>query len=152
MASVSMKVVYPFLEFGTIGQSSIGKPLRYIRFGKGEKEVFYNASFHANEWINSPLLMKFLEILSKAYVNNLSVFGYPAKYLYDNVSLYIVPMVNPDGVDLVTENYQENSEILQNTKRIAQNYPDIPYPNGWKANIMGVDLKNYQPCVILCDY
>ena len=43
----SMQVVYPFLEFGTIGQSTIGKPIRYIRFGKGPKEIFYNASFHA---------------------------------------------------------------------------------------------------------
>jgi len=137
----SMQVVYPFLEFGTIGQSTLGRPIRYIRFGKGPREVFYNASFHANEWINTPLLMKFLEILSKSYVNNLNVFGYPAKYLFENTSLYIVPMVNPDGVDLVTGNYPENSQIVQNTKRISQNYPNIPYPSGWKANIVGTDLN-----------
>lgn len=141
----AMQVIYPFLELGTIGQSVIGKPLKYVKFGNGEKEVFYSASFHANEWITSPLLMKFLEILSKSYVNNLSVFGYPAKYLFDNISLYIVPMVNPDGVDLVTGNYPEKSQIIQNTKKISDNYPDIPYPNGWKANIVGVDFKKFQP-------
>lgn len=137
----SMQVVYPFLEFGTIGQSVLGKPIRYIRFGKGKNQVFYNASFHANEWINSPLLMKFLEILSKSYVNSLNVFGYPAKYLFETTSLYIVPMTNPDGVDLVTGNYPNNSEILKNTQLIAKNYPNIPYPNGWKANIVGTDLN-----------
>lgn len=150
MNVLAMQVVYPFLEFGTIGQSMLGRPIRYIRFGKGNREVFYNASFHANEWINTPLLMKFLEILSKSYVNNLNVFGYPARYLFENTSLYIVPMVNPDGVDLVTGNYPENSEMIRNTKAISQNYPSIPYPNGWKANIVGVDLKNYQPfCKVL---
>ena len=117
---LSMQAIYPFLEFGTIGQSVLGKPLRYIRFGTGKKQVFYNASFHANEWINSPLLMKFLEILCKSYVNNLSVFGYPAKYLFENTSLYLVPMVNPDGVDLVTGNYPEDSEIIRNTKIISE--------------------------------
>ncbi len=93
---LSFQAIYPFLEFGTIGQSVLGRPLRYIRFGKGKKEIFYSSSFHANEWINSPLLMKFLEILSKTYVNNLNIFGYSSKYLFENTSLYIVPMVNPD--------------------------------------------------------
>jgi g-D-glutamyl-meso-diaminopimelate peptidase len=138
---LAMQVVYPFLEIGTIGTSVLGRPLKYLRFGKGQKEVFYSASIHANEWITSPLLMKFLEILSKSYVNNLNVFGYPAKYLYDNFSLYIVPMVNPDGVDLVTGVFPENSEIYQNAQRISNNYPDIPFPSGWKANILGVDLN-----------
>lgn len=138
---LSMQIVYPFLELGTIGQSTLGKAIRYIRFGKGKREIFYNASFHANEWITSVLLMKFLEILAKSYVNNLSVFGYPAKYLFENTSLYIVPMVNPDGVDLVNGNYPEGSEILKNAKAIAQNYPNIPYPEGWKANIAGTDLN-----------
>lgn len=92
----AMQTVYPFLEIGSIGKSVLGNDLKYIKFGKGTKEVFYSASIHANEWITTPLLMKFLEILSKSYVNNLNVFGYPAKYLFDNISLYIVPMVNPD--------------------------------------------------------
>ena len=142
---LSMQAIYPFLEFGTIGQSVLGKPLRYIRFGTGKKQVFYNASFHANEWINSPLLMKFLEILCKSYVNNLSVFGYPAKYLFENTSLYLVPMVNPDGVDLVTGNYPEDSEIIRNTKMISSNFPSISYPSGWKANIVRNRPKSSVP-------
>lgn len=148
---LAMQVVYPFLEFGTIGKSVLGSPIRYVKFGNGPKEIFYNASFHANEWICSVLLMKFLEILSKSYVNGLNVYGYPAKYLFNNYSLYIVPMVNPDGVDLVTGKYDSNSTIYNNAKKIADNFPNIPFPNGWKANILGVDLKNLQP-ILKCLY
>lgn len=37
---------YPFLKSGEIGKSVMGKPISYLEIGNGEKEVFYNASFH----------------------------------------------------------------------------------------------------------
>lgn len=100
---------------------------------------------HTNEWITTPLLMKFLENISKSYVNNMSIFGYNARELFSNVSLYIVPMVNPDGVDLVTGLFSENSWAYTNAKRISNNFSDIPFPNGWKANIEGIDFQKANP-------
>ena len=137
----ALKTIYPFLETGFIGRSVLGNQIPFIKFGNGQKEVFYCASTHANEWITTPLLMKFLEILSKSYVNNLNVFGYTAQYLFNNTSLYIVPMVNPDGINLVTGLYPETSNIYKNAQIISQSYPDIPFPDGWKANIRGVDIN-----------
>ena len=135
-----LEIKYPFLEIGIIGMSVLGNPIPYIKVGTGTKKVFYNAAFHANEWITTPVLLKFVEELAEAYITEKRLNGVDVNRLLRNVQLYVVPMVNPDGVDLVNGVIRE-VEVLRRTEEIAEKYPDIPYPTGWKANIRGVDLN-----------
>ena len=85
--------------------------------------------------------MKFLEVLCKAFVNNIMVYGYDPVALFRDISLYIAPMINIDGVDLVTGNIKASSNFYTNAQKIASNFPEIPFTSGWKANIVGVDLN-----------
>ncbi len=137
------KRAYPFLEIGRIGYSVLGKEIPYIRIGKGNKELLYHAGIHANEWITSVVLMKFIEEFCKAYIFNETIYGVNAQTLFNQVSLYIVPMVNPDGVDLVTNHVDKNSSVYQNYLMISRQFPQIPFPNGWKANFNGESFINF---------
>lgn len=56
-----------------------------------------NASFHANEWINTPVLMQFLNDYLLALTNNGVIRGLVMAPYYDSATLSLVPMVNPDG-------------------------------------------------------
>ena len=60
---------YPYLRVGTIGRSVMGTPLWSLQLGNGPVEVGYNASFHANESITTPVLLKFVEQLLEAYAD-----------------------------------------------------------------------------------
>ena len=131
---------YPFIEIGEAGNSVMGRRLYTIRLGQGQTEVFYNASFHANEWITTPLLLKFAEEYAKAYAADERLYGVHTSFLYENFSLYLMPMVNPDGVDLVNGEI-DGGAYYELAKRISGDYPAIPFPSGWKANNNGVDLN-----------
>ena len=124
-----LNCAYPFLNVQIVGNSVLGKNIYVIKLGKGSKKVFYSASLHANEWITSVLLMKFVEDYCVAYDNNSTLYGYSVKDLFNNASIYIMPMVNPDGVDLVTGFLSPNSLAFELANDISNQFPDIPFVN-----------------------
>ena len=137
---VFLNYEYPFFEINNIGKSTLGENILYIKLGSGNKKLFINASHHACEWITSLVTMMFIEKYLFLYKYGQNYKGYDIKELWNNVSLYIVPMVNPDGVNLSLK----NKKIINNNlyKDIWKNYENNLYI--WKSNIRGVDLNlNY---------
>lgn len=136
---------YPFLRTEKLTTTAYGRPVRALILGSGGRKVLYSASHHANEWITTPVLLKFVEELAKAVQTGGEIFGVTGQTILDNATLYIVPMVNPDGVDLVTGGIQPGTLEYEAASRIADGFPEIPFPDGWKANLLGVDLNLQYP-------
>ncbi|MEA4969997.1 MAG: M14 family metallopeptidase [Candidatus Pelethousia sp.] len=136
-----LKARYPFIETGIAGQSVLGKSLHYLRLGEGANEVFYNASHHALEWITTPVLMKFIEDFAYAYSHGEMLgAGYDPAYIFRQSSLYFIPMVNPDGVDLVLDGLSPDNPYYG--RLIRWNGGSRDFSTVWQANIRGVDLNH----------
>jgi g-D-glutamyl-meso-diaminopimelate peptidase len=118
-------VQFPFLEVESVGQSVEGREIPVVRLGTGPIEIHYNAAMHANEWITAPILMRFLEEAACAYMLGCCYRGKDMQEILSEMSLWVIPMVNPDGVELV--------------------HSDPDNFRNWKANFRGVDLNDQFP-------
>ncbi len=136
---------YPFLRMELLTQTAYGRNVWALTMGEGDRHVLYTAAHHANEWITTPVLLKFAEDLAQAAQNGEMLAGVDGAEILRTARIHMVPMVNPDGVDLVTGAIEEGSEAYENAEKQAMNYPDIPFPSGWKANLLGVDLNLQYP-------
>ena len=135
---------YPFCRTEVLTRTAFQRPLRTLVIGNGSRKVIYSAAHHANEWITSYVLLKFAEELAEAIQTGGEIFGTPAASIAEAATIYMVPMVDPDGVDLVVGAITEGNIQFDLAQRLARDYPTIPFPDGWKANLLGVDLNlNY---------
>ena len=136
---------YPNIRTGTLTTTAYGQPVEVMSIGTGGRQVIFSAAHHANEWITTPLLLKFVEELAEAEKNGGKIYGVPAETITRYGTIHIVPMVDPDGVDLVTGAITPGSPEYTAAEQIASRFPAIPFPDGWKANLRGVDLNLQYP-------
>lgn len=135
-----LKARYPFIELGSSGKSWLGRELYYVKLGKGDNKIFYNAAHHSLEWITAVLMMKFIEDYCRAYAEKTDLRGYDVDKLWNKTSIYIVPMVNPDGIDLVLNGLSKDNPYYD--KLIEWNKGSTDFSKVWQANVRGVDLNH----------
>ena len=115
-----------------------------LQFGSGSRKLLITAGHHANETITADAVWQWLFTFCNALMDGEAVCGAEARELYHNAMVYLVPLVNPDGADLAAGICAPGSPEYRAAADIAAQYPDIPFPSGWKANLRGVDLNlNY---------
>ena len=140
---------YPFLRSQLLTTTAFQRPIRTLVMGTGERKVLFTAAHHANEWITALVLLKFAEELAQAAAENGRIYGIDAQTILKAATIYMVPLVDPDGVDLVVGAIQPGTIPYESAQALAEYYPSIPFPDGWKANLLGVDLNLQYPALWL---
>lgn len=129
---------YDFLGFSYLTESILGRGIPLLTLGEGEKQIFYIGAHHGAERITAAVLVKFAAEFCAHIKMGTAVCGMDLDYLMKTRTLYIVPMLNPDGVEISANGVPADSLL----------YPRLVKMNGsndfklWQANARGVDLNH----------
>lgn len=127
---------YPSFRYTALGKSIEGREIPLLRIGKGKRAVLYVGTHHAMEWLTALWLLRFAEEVA-AYADG-EVCGTSVGYLLKSRTLYILPMLNPDGVYL-QQNGTADEPLAERKRRMNGGSPDFTH---WQANARGVDLNH----------
>lgn len=115
---------YDIAKVFKIGKSCEGRDILCVKIGEGHKKIIVAGAFHGLESITAAFLVRFAAAYSDMIETRKDFYGRDAALLSKNVSLYIVPMVNPDGVEIAV--HSEDKEVRST----------------WQANARGVDINH----------
>ncbi|TMW73638.1 M14 family metallopeptidase [Alteribacter natronophilus] len=130
------------IQCETIGHSVMNQPIYAFTCGSGKKQVFYSGGWHANEWMTSKFLCEWLDEVAEAVIRDEACFGYDVAALLKEITLYVVPMVNPDGIELVQQGNYPGHPFYEKIQFINRGGEMFDH---WSANIRGVDLNHQWP-------
>ncbi|MBQ8419986.1 MAG: M14 family metallocarboxypeptidase [Clostridia bacterium] len=127
------------IEISTLGASILGRNIPLYQLGHGKSASLFVGAHHGAEAITSLLLMKFTEDILDAKRRGLSrLAGFSVGGLLERRSIYIVPMLNPDGVAIAHLGAQA-AGVLKDRVKSINGSEDFSL---WQANARGVDLNH----------
>lgn len=126
-----------------LSQSADGRNIYALCLGnsEAEKQIFVTAGTHAREYINCQVVMMMVERYCRNYGGKYK--GKTYRQLFDEVAVYIIPMVNPDGIAIS----QSGAGAIRDAalRKKVQKMPRRGGYSNWKSNARGVDLNhNYK--------
>lgn len=109
---------------GTIGYSSKGRTIRAYYFGSGASAVVYTGAIHGNESSTKALMDKWIAELEAN-----------ARSIPANISVVVVPIVNPDGYAAGTRTNGNNVDLNRNFgtsdwRKDITTVTNAPFPGG----------------------
>lgn len=129
---------YSFLNFTYLTESVMGRGIPLLSLGSGEKQIFYVGAHHGAERITSAVLVRFLYEFCSYAKKGIPIEGMNLEYIMKTRTVYVLPMLNPDGVEISVGNISPDS--LWYSRLLNMNgSSDFSL---WQANANGVDLNH----------
>ena len=130
---------YKSLDVFHIGKSVMGRSIYCIRVGMGKRKIFIGGAYHGLEYLTSLFLIRFIDEYMFRIINKWWFAGFNTEDIFKDVTMFIVPMVNPDGVDIAT-----NGLDLLNIhhRNLIDTVGIHDFRHVWQANARGVDLNH----------
>lgn len=126
------------LETKIIGTTYFGRNIWGIKLGKAKKNIVLIGAHHGREWLTSMLLMKMLDNYAASYVQDRKTTA-----LLDEVSIWFIPMLNPDGV-AIQQHQLKGFPPIHLQQLVMMNDGETNFER-WKANGIGIDLNRQYP-------
>lgn len=130
---------YSFVTSRIIGYSVMKNPILELAIGEGEKKLFVNCAHHGLEYLTSAFIMRFLAEYARKITLDEDFFGYDVGELRKGVTLSVVPMVNPDGVDIAVNGIDITNPYHQ---KLISCVGLHSFGRVWQANARGVDVNH----------
>ena len=126
------------LSVSVLTRSILGREIPLIKLGQGKRAVLYVGAHHGTDGITTGVLMDFVADYLRQYERGTTVFEYPMSYLFEERCIYVVPMLNPDGVEYAVKGIAQDNPLLERVMKM-EGSGDLPH---WQANARGVDLHH----------
>lgn len=127
-----LKIIY-------FGKSLLSRPIPAICIGSGERGILYVGAHHGSEWITANLLMRFISDFCEVREYSGRAYGVDLEFLLSTRTYYIIPMLNPDGVELAVNGFDPSSPLADRQLKMNRGSNDFTH---WQANARGVDLNH----------
>ena len=127
----------PQARLRSLGCTPFRRQVLALSMGFGERSVLLSAAHHANEWITALVLLEFARDYARALAEGDTLWGVSARLLGESCTIHFVPLVNPDGVDLVTGALPPDSPNTNTPKELPPPTRKFPFPRAGKPTFWG---------------
>ena len=128
---------HPCSKIFFIGKSVLGRKIPVLSIGKPTGSILFTGATHGSEWLTSLVLFRFFDEVCRAFEQGEKLCKINVGSALSKRGLCIIPVLNPDGVEISLKGKSGALSSGKNVERLAKG--DFRH---WNANAKGVDINH----------